>query len=201
MTGNFSSLTKGTKSTYQPLPCWIQFRNRKKYIRIFSSLRWSRYLKSFLVEDKELFILRSQCHGFFWPGDMAPNRRQAITKPMLTQYIAHMCRQASMCYGNIAFDDAWATDVTKPSMHTILASWNITTWWCHHMEALSTQLALCVGNPPVTGGFPSQRPVMWTFDVSLVKLLDKEMRGRWFESSWRSCDVVIISFIVCGYFL
>ena len=31
------------------------------------------------------------------------------------------------------------------------------TWWRHQMEMVSTLLALCEGNPPVTGGFPSQR--------------------------------------------
>ena len=30
-------------------------------------------------------------------------------------------------------------------------------WWRHGMETLSALLALCGGNPPVTGGFPSQR--------------------------------------------
>ena len=29
--------------------------------------------------------------------------------------------------------------------------------WCQDMEKLPTLLALCEGNPPVTGGFPSQR--------------------------------------------
>ena len=33
------------------------------------------------------------------------------------------------------------------------------------METFSALLALCEGNPPVTGGFPSQRPVTWSFDV------------------------------------
>ena len=33
------------------------------------------------------------------------------------------------------------------------------------MEAISPLQALCEGNPPVTGGFPSQRPVTWNFDV------------------------------------
>ena len=31
------------------------------------------------------------------------------------------------------------------------------TWWPHYMAILSSLLALCVGNPPVTGGFPTQR--------------------------------------------
>ena len=30
-------------------------------------------------------------------------------------------------------------------------------WWHHDMVMLSSLLALCEGNPPVTGGFPSQR--------------------------------------------
>ena len=33
------------------------------------------------------------------------------------------------------------------------------------MEAFSALLALCVGNSPVTSEFPTQRPVMWSFDV------------------------------------
>ena len=42
------------------------------------------------------------------------------------------------------------------------------TWWRHQMETFSALLALCFvrdGNPPVTGGFPSQRPVTRSFDV------------------------------------
>ena len=36
------------------------------------------------------------------------------------------------------------------------------------METLSVVLALCKRNPPVTGGFPSQRPVTWGFIFSLI---------------------------------
>ena len=39
------------------------------------------------------------------------------------------------------------------------------TQWRHQMETFSALLALCVGNPAVTGGFPSQRPVTRSFDV------------------------------------
>ena len=53
--------------------------------------------------------------------------------------------------------------------------------------------ALCEENPPVTGGFPPQRPVTGSFDVffdlSVNKLLIKHSRRWWFEtqlrSSWR----------------
>ena len=33
------------------------------------------------------------------------------------------------------------------------------------METFSALLAICAGNPPVTGGLPSQRPVTRSFDV------------------------------------
>ena len=46
------------------------------------------------------------------------------------------------------------------------------------------------GNPPVTGGFPSQRPVTRIFDVffdlPLNKRFSKQLRSRWFETPLRS---------------
>ena len=51
------------------------------------------------------------------------------------------------------------------------------TWWCHDMEMLSSLLALCEGNPPVTGGFPPQRAsnagLWFSIILSLNKLLNK----------------------------
>ena len=45
--------------------------------------------------------------------------------------------------------------------------WTI-PWWRHQMETFSVLLALCAGNSPVTGEFPTQRPVTRSFDVSLI---------------------------------
>ena len=39
------------------------------------------------------------------------------------------------------------------------------TWWHHQMETFSALLDLGEGNPLVTGGFPSQRPVTRSFGV------------------------------------
>ena len=62
--------------------------------------------------------------------------------------------------------------------------------WCHQMETFSVLLALRVGNSPVTGEFPSQRPVTRNFnvffDLCLNKRLSKQSRRRWFETSSRS---------------
>ena len=63
------------------------------------------------------------------------------------------------------------------------------------METFSASLALCAGNSPVTGEFPTQRPVTRSFDVffdlRLTKQLSKQSRRRWFEtplcSLWRHC--------------
>ena len=38
-------------------------------------------------------------------------------------------------------------------------------WWHNQMETFSALLALCAGNSPVSGEFPSQRPVTQSFDV------------------------------------
>ena len=70
-------------------------------------------------------------------------------------------------------------------------------WWRHQMETFFVLLALCEGNPSVTGGFPSQRPVTRSvdvfFDLRPCKRLSKQSRRQWFENAsrllWRFCDV------------
>ena len=54
-------------------------------------------------------------------------------------------------------------------MHVVL-QWELLTiwWWRHQMETVSALLTVCVGNSPVTGEFPTQRPVTRNFDVSLI---------------------------------
>ena len=63
-------------------------------------------------------------------------------------------------------------------------------WWRHQMETFSALLALCAGNSPVTGEFPSQRPETRSFDVffdlRLNKRLSKQKWGWWFETPTRS---------------
>ena len=60
------------------------------------------------------------------------------------------------------------------------------TWWRHKMETFSALLALCAGTSPVTGEFPSQRPVRQSFDVffglRLNELLSKQSWAWWSET-------------------
>ena len=64
------------------------------------------------------------------------------------------------------------------------------SWWHHQMETFSSLLALCERNSPVTGEFPSQRPVAQSFEVFFDLLQNKgmckESRRRWFEMPLRS---------------
>ena len=72
-----------------------------------------------------------------------------------------------------------------------------TPWWRHQMETFSALPALFAGNSPVTGEFPSQRPVTRSFDVFFDlrpnKRWSKQSWGWWFKtpphSLWRHCNV------------
>ena len=59
-------------------------------------------------------------------------------------------------------------------------------WWRHQMETFSALLAICAGNSPAPGEFPTQRPVTRSFDVffdlCLNKRLSKQWWGWWFET-------------------
>ena len=60
-----------------------------------------------------------------------------------------------------------------------------TIWWRYQVETLSTLRAICEGNSPVTGEFPSQRPVTRSFDffyLRLNKRLSKQSWSWWFET-------------------
>ena len=54
------------------------------------------------------------------------------------------------------------------------------------MEAFSALLAICAGNSPVPGEFPTQRPVTRSFDVYFDmrpnNRLSKQSWGWWFET-------------------
>ena len=62
-------------------------------------------------------------------------------------------------------------------------------WWRHQMEKFSALLTLCERNSPVTGEFPSQRPVTWSFDESLICALNKWLcKQSWGWWLWRHCN-------------
>ena len=82
----------------------------------------------------------------------------------------------------------WEGRIWCAVLHT-----SCSTWRRHQMETFSALLAICAGNSPVPGEFPTQRPVMRSFDVYFDlrpdKRLSKPSWGWWFEtlshSLWR----------------
>ena len=82
--------------------------------------------------------------------------------------------------------DSWVTCFV---LHSYQFSWLWLTWWRHQMETFSALLVICVGNSPVPGEFPTQRPVTRSFDVffdlRLNKRLSKQSWGWWFETQSR----------------
>ena len=96
--------------------------------------------------------------------------------------------------------------ITPNGMVVTLAASEVVTpcecqmpWWRHQVETFSALPALSEGNQPITGEFPSQRPVTRSFDslfdLRLNKRLSQQWRRRWFEtpshSLWLHCDGVI----------
>ena len=51
-------------------------------------------------------------------------------------------------------------------------------WWRHQMETFSALRAFCAGKSPVTGEFPTQRPVTRSFDVFFDLRLNKRLRNN-----------------------
>ena len=105
--------------------------------------------------------------------------------------------------------DKWNTAHWLCSWFTLFCVllWLITaSWWRHQMETFSALLAICAGNSPVPGEFPTQRPVTRSFDVffdlRLNKQLTKKSWGWWFEtlsgSLWRQCNDNFI-FVIQGF--
>ena len=66
---------------------------------------------------------------------------------------------------------------------------NQNTWWRHQMETFSMLLAICVGNSPVTGEFPTKRPVTRSFDV--FWLVNKK------KVLYSNKQVVIVAVFLC----
>ena len=122
-----------------------------------------------------------------------------------------------MIEGNLSHAVLYAVVYASPNLIHIIPVWlpqcNLLgeAWWqiipftnahCHidadviKWKKNSAQLALCAGNSPVTGEFPSQRPVTRSFDVffglRMNKRLSKQSRGWWFgtpsRSFWRHCN-------------
>ena len=67
-------------------------------------------------------------------------------------------------------------------------------WWYNVMETLSALLALCEGNPSVTGSYPHKVPVMQSFDVFFgwTRCWTVELLVIW--DTWDSLIVTVMKY-------
>ena len=69
------------------------------------------------------------------------------------------------------------------------------SWWRHDVETLSVLLAVCEGIH-YHRWIPLKRPMIRKYNgfvaVNLNKLLSKYWNWRGFETSWRSCDILLM---------
>ena len=95
---------------------------------------------------------------------------------------SHCVKQHEISYNTSTkiLKDRWDTELTTATRNMMTSS----------NGSIFALLALCEGNPPVIGGFPSQKPVTRSFDVffdlRLNKRLSKQSGRRWFQTSSRS---------------
>ena len=92
---------------------------------------------------------------------------RAISQKMLMNLIRNMCSEITLL-----------NFLPHPPGELTLLWWNLgreksngglvhgaNLWWRHQMETFSALLSVCVGNSPVAGELPTQRPVTQSFDV------------------------------------
>ena len=106
---------------------------------------------------KDLYVSKSSSFSL---------RRTKVPDPFLV--ILHMVFYMYLEeFDAIALENA-NLSVTKEPSDCRQPTWTHFAWWRHQMETFSTLLALCEENSLVTGEFPSQRPVMRSFDVFFI---------------------------------
>ena len=80
----------------------------------------------------------------------------------------------------------FSAHTTITVLYDPLMYFSLLSWWRHQMETFSALLAICAGNSPVPGEFPTQRPVTRSFDdffdLRLNKRLSKQSWGWWLET-------------------
>ena len=109
--------------------------------------------------------------------------------------VNHFCFQISWCiYSHITYyrkliEDELPAAVLKSKYsgrtrskcslcHQDIIYHGVDSLWRHHMGTFSALLAICAGNSPGTGAFPSQMPVTRSFDVFFHLRLNIETPPR-----------------------
>ena len=92
--------------------------------------------------------------------------RQVTTTIMLTR-VNHNLRKhlSTPALGPVKPQLEGLANKTKDVAETCQKFFAVSSRWRHQMEAFSALLAFCAGNSPVTGEFPTQRPVIYDAEL------------------------------------
>ena len=83
--------------------------------------------------------------------------------------------------GQLSLDNP-GKEKENPIYDPLITQWDTHSWilwWRHQMETYSASLTLCERNSPVTGEFPSQRPVTRSF-------------GDFWTNGWANIDTPVV---------
>ena len=128
-----------------------------------SNFIWPRYIKSLLYMYMSYFVM---CISQYQPLTDAPY------SPKLFRLLH------------------WHWDSRIIAPFPIKYRKNLDTWWRHQIGTFSALLVLCAGNSPVTGKFPAQRPVTWSFGVFFVLFTFRWCRHNWLRKALRDVTIV-----------
>ena len=140
-----------------------------------------------LKRDRYARAVHGRIANMWWRG----KRYTGITGPCAPRNVSYLARRP-LC-------DLWELHKSNTPVGILRKS-----YICHNVMTssngnISTLLALCEGNSPVSGGILSQRASnvgLWcSFAISLNKRLNKHSIGRWFETPWRSFAVMTVAYI------
>ena len=110
-------------------------------------------------------------------------------KMIVTQEKHLICVQGSVTVPTVYLSQDWLNFIEMFSTPKIKMQCKL-KWRRHQMETIGALPALCAGNSPVIGEFPSQRPMTRSYDVFFhLRLNDgwvKQSWGWWFETPSRS---------------
>ena len=125
--------------------------------------------------------------------------KKSLYNTSVDQYIKHISVYwlEPCSYKRRQYKENESREIVVQFTPGICAWFMLCSWWRHQMETFSSLLAICAGNSPFPGEFPTQRPVTQNFgvffDLRPNKRLSKQSRGWWFETQsctlWRHCNV------------
>ena len=163
---------------------YTMFLNQHKYTWSCKKIVFTYCLTTRLYKNKPLAQKKSH-HDFPFH-----------TSVLIGALVYHKALRTMCTFKEISVRIYYSLNKKKYIQRQILKLWRIwnrrkirASWWRHQMETFPALLAICVGNSPVTGDFPAQRPVMRTFgvffDLRLTNWLSKQWWGWRFETPWR----------------